>query len=150
MVFFIGACAYEPKTIVKTPRASHIQMPLNNKKITSVKPKLNVLLADKVGRIEKQIPPIIGIDLSNFKRNLIGLDKLEIIELLDKPAFERTEHPASIWQYKSSHCIIDIFFYSKENDFVVDHVEIRSNGIKMAEEKQCFSSFLDAKYKEKK
>jgi hypothetical protein len=77
------------------------------------------------------------------------LNKSEIIELLDKPAFKRTEFPASIWQYQSPICFIDIFFYSDKKKLIVDHVETRSKNIRKTNEKACFSSLLDAGYDEK-
>ena len=148
LIGVVSACTYEPKTMVKKPRASLSKVPL---KITpSIESKLNIHFANKMVRIEKKIQPIVGINFSTFKRNLIGLNKNEIIELLDKPTFERTEHPASIWQYQSSICFIDIFFYSNKNNLVVDHVEVRSKNIERTDEKRCFSSLLDSEYDEKK
>jgi hypothetical protein len=147
LLWFINACAYEPKTMVKTPRASQAKITSNIKITNSIESKLKVPLSNRVALVKKRghALPIIGINFSNFKRNLIGLNKFEVIELLDKPAFKRTEHPASIWQYQSSVCFIDIFFFPMKENMVVDYVEIRGTDIKRAEEKLCFSSFLDVR-----
>ena len=96
---------------------------------------------------QKQVKlPIIEINLSNFKKNLLGLSESEILELLDKPNFKRIEHPASIWQYQSSICIVDIFFYTIKKLFIVDHVEIRSSNLQKVSEKKCFSSLIDSNF----
>ena len=145
LLWFISACSYEPKTMVKTPRASQAKITSNIKITNSIESKLNGPFSNRMGLAKKRelALPIIEINFSNFKRNLIGLNKFEVIELLDKPAFRRTEHPASIWQYQSSVCFIDIFFFPMQKNMVVDYVEIRGTNIKRAEEKLCFSSFLD-------
>ena len=113
--------------------------------ITSAhKSTLNIQL-DKNKKQPPQLP-LIEINLSNFKSNLLGLSKPEIIELLDKPNFKRTEHPASIWQYQSPVCFVDIFFYYIKQVMIVDHVETRSIGLKRVNEKICFSSLIDSRY----
>nr|HIL77246.1 hypothetical protein [Rhodospirillales bacterium] len=147
-LLFVSACAYEPKTMVKIPRALETSISSNIKKTTSIKNKLKNALPHKIANstIKKQRLPIIEIDLSKFKNNLIGLNKFEIIELLDTPKFKRTEHPASIWQYQSFICFVDIFFYTHKKDMVVDHVEIRSKNVKNVSEKICFASLLDPEY----
>jgi hypothetical protein len=111
-------------------------------------PKYNNILKNPYSKNRNQPTqlPIIEIDLSSFKANLIGLNKLEIIELLDKPAFKRTEYPASIWQYRSTHCFVDIFFYSVKKQMLVDHVETRGNSLQKVSEKICFASLIDARY----
>lgn len=90
--------------------------------------------------------PIIEINLSNFKKKLLGLSEPEIIELLDKPNFKRIETPASIWQYQSTICIVDVFFYKTKKVFIVDHVEIRSSNLQKVSEKKCFSSLIGSRF----
>jgi hypothetical protein len=145
LLWFISACAYEPKTLVKTPRTSLANKTSHIKTTNSIELKLNIPPLNNKARAEKRVPalPIIGINFSNFKRNLIGLNEFEIIELLDKPSFKRTEHPASIWQYQSSICFLDIFFFPIKQNMVVDYIDIRGKNITRAEEKLCFSSLLD-------
>jgi len=148
MLLYLSACTYEPKTIVKTPRTSQASLPSILKETNSIKYILNVPLSNRATYKKKNVAPlpIIEINLSNFKRNLIGLNKFEITELLDEPSFKRREHPASIWQYQSSSCFVDIFFYHNKSNLIVDHVEIRSKNINEITEKQCFSSLLDSNY----
>ena len=148
MVWYISACTYDPQTIVKTPRTSQANLPTKVKGINTAKYKFITPLSNSAAEKKRELAPlpIIGINLSNFKKNLIGLNKFEITELLDKPSFKRKEHPASIWQYQSSICFIDIFFYNNKIDLIVDHVEIRSKTVNNIAEKQCFSSLLDSEY----
>lgn len=138
--------------MVKTPRALKPSISSSIEKTIPIKNKLNSALPNKLANraIKKEPPPIIEIDLSNFKNNLIGLNKFEIIELLDAPKFKRTEHPATIWQYQSFICFVDIFFYRDKNTMVVDYVEIRSKNVKKVGEKSCFASLLDSGYARKK
>ena len=150
LLWLISACAYEPKTIVKTPRNVQISLPSGIKDTRPIMNSLSVPLSKRTTANQIQPIPIVGIDLSNLIASLIGLNKLEIKELLDKPSFKRTEHPASIWQYQSPVCFIDIFFYSNKNVLIVDYVEVRSKSIKKITEKLCFSSLLDSEYHEKK
>ena len=138
--------------MIKIPRALETGISSSVEKTTPIKNKLNSTLPSRItnSAIKKQRLPIIEIDLLNFKNNLIGLNKFEIIELLDAPKFKRTEHPASIWQYQSSICFVDIFFYSHKKTMVVDHVEIRSKNVKKVGEKSCFGSLLDPEYGSKR
>jgi hypothetical protein len=137
--------------MVKTPRASPAKKTSTIKTTNSIESKLKLPLLNNSASAEKRVAarPIIGINFSNFKRNLIGLNELEVIELLDKPSFKRTEDPASIWQYQSSICFVDIFFFSNKKNMVVDHVETRSKNIRTADEKQCYTSLLNAEYDKK-
>ena len=131
--------------MVKTPRASPAKKTSAIKTTNSTESILKLPLLNNSTSAEKRVAarPIIGINFSNFKRNLIGLNELEVIELLDKPSFKRTEDPASIWQYQSSICFIDIFFFPIKQNMVVDYIDIRGKNITRAEEKLCFSSLLD-------
>ena len=148
IVWYLSACTYDPQTIVKTPRASQANLPTKVKEINAVKYKFITPLSDSAADKKRELAPlpIIGINLSDFKKNLIGLNKFEVTELLDKPSFKRKEHPASIWQYQSSICFIDIFFYNNNSDVIVDHVETRSKTLNNVSEKQCFSSLLNSEY----
>jgi hypothetical protein len=138
--------------MVKIPRALETGISSSVEQTIPINNKLNSALPSNnaTSTVKKQLFPIIEIDLSNFKNNLIGLNKFEIIELLDAPKFKRTEHPASIWQYQSFVCFVDIFFYSNKKAMVVDHVEIRSKDVKKVGEKSCFASLLDSEYGRKK
>ena len=148
MLWCLSACTYDPETIVKTPRTSQTNLPSKLKETNSIKYKFNTPLSNSTAYKKQKLEPlpIIGINLSNFKKNLIGLNKFEVTELLDKPIFKREEHPASIWQYQSSICFVDIFFYNNKNDLIVDYVEIRSTNINKVSEKNCFSSLLDSEF----
>jgi len=148
MLWFISACAYEPKTIVKTPRNFENNTKSAIKKPTPIKQVLAKNLAKELTKTRKQkiLLPMVKIDLSHFTKNLIGLNKFEILEILDQPNFKRTEHPASIWQYESAICFLDIFFYFQKTELIVDHVETRSKNIKKISEKRCASSLLDAEF----
>lgn len=151
ILWFISACAYEPETIVKTPRNyKKTIIPVMKKS----KPLELALIKNPSKELTKSTKktlqlPMISIDLSKFKDNLIGLNNFEILELLNQPNFRRTEHPASIWQYESDICFLDIFFYYQKPDLLVDFAEIRSKNIKKINEKLCVSSLLDSEFKKK-
>ena len=103
--------------------------------------KTKIETAVVVTNTRKQ-PDNIQINLMNFKERLVGLNSLEVRELLGTPKFKRNEHPASIWQYQSTVCLVDIFLFTQKNALTVDHVEVRSKNIQKVDEKICFASIL--------
>jgi len=82
------------------------------------------------------------VDLTNFKERLIGLDAAEVGELLGPPSLERIEPPATIWQFRATKCIVDVFLFADDGDSKVDHVEVRPRKTETVDEKDCFASIL--------
>ena len=143
-LLLIGACAYEPRTINKTtrvpePKIKPILEDLGPKKLKSNKKNITAIT---VVNNKSNLPNNIRINLTNFKKRLVGLNNLEVRELLGAPKFKRNEHSASIWQYQSTVCLVDIFLFTQEKILMVDHVEIRSKKIQNMDENKCFASIL--------
>lgn len=42
---------------------------------------------------------------------LKGLRPLEIVALLGQPELKRDEPPAELWQYRTTDCVLNLFFY---------------------------------------
>lgn len=56
--------------------------------------------------------------ISKAKRSpqaIVGLNALEIAELFGSPTLLRREQPAEIWQYQTSNCVLDVFFYPNKH-----------------------------------
>jgi len=151
-VFFLSACAFDPSTIVRTPRV------VDQAEAKSGEPaEENSKDSKPAGESGLDLPPeitdavekpaqiaAVEIDLTNFKERLLGLDGQEITELLGKPKFERSEPPAKIWQYQSNDCFVDLFLFEEAGDLTVDHVEVRGKQVEKTDEKICFASILKA------
>jgi len=45
---------------------------------------------------------------------LLGQSQHWVLKNLGKPAFIRTDMQANIWQYKNSHCVLNVFLYTGE------------------------------------
>ena len=148
-ILFLSACAFDPSTIVRTPRTPEAAEA--GAKGSDAQP------GDAGTKAAQELPPevtdafekpeqiaAVEIDLTNFKERLLGLDDQEITELLGKPKFERNEPPARIWQYQSNECFVDLFLFSQDGDITVDHVEVRGKQVEKIDEKVCFASILNA------
>jgi hypothetical protein len=44
---------------------------------------------------------------------LKGMRPTEIVALLGQPELKRDEPPAELWQYRTSDCVLNLFFYSE-------------------------------------
>lgn len=148
-ILFLSACAFDPSTIVRTPRTPEAAEA--GAKGSDAQP------GDAGTKAAQELPPevtdafekpeqiaAVEIDLTNFKERLLGLDDQEITELLGKPKFERNEPPARIWQYQSNECFVDLFLFSQDGDITVDHVEVRGKQVEKIDENVCFASILNA------
>lgn len=56
---------------------------------------------------------------------MIGMTRAEIDGLLGKPAFVRREPPAEFRRYRTPDCLVELYFYRRNNVHVLDHVELR-------------------------
>jgi len=50
-------------------------------------------------------------------RELTGLRPPEILTLLGKPDLRRDEPPAQLWQYRTSDCVLSLFFYRESDGY---------------------------------
>jgi len=146
----LTACTMDPGTIVRTPR--------ENVGETSAKSRLAMRKGTQIGaplaasgetanNSDTEVASL-GVDLTNFKDRLMGLDSDEINDLMGTPDLERAEPPALIWQYRHQLCTVDIFMYDDGAGPMVDHVEVRPAGDANAgekaavSEKECFAALL--------
>jgi hypothetical protein len=69
-------------------------------------------------RLSTQVAPLAAIpaaavatarfpDLGALK----GLRPVEIVALLGQPELKRDEPPAELWQYRTTDCVLNLFFY---------------------------------------
>lgn len=76
---------------------------------------------------------------------LIGLRRGRIEALLGVPGFAHHDEPAIVWRYTNGQCFLDVFFYRKEGDYVVIHVEARGRTVFRVVAKACFLDLLRAR-----
>ena len=93
---------------------------------------------------EEQEIAALEIDLTNFKDRLVTLRSAEVIDLMGRPEFERSEPPARIWQYRAPTCVMDLFLYDDGEDFVVEYVDLRTRGSERDKlnDRKCFASTI--------
>jgi hypothetical protein len=48
---------------------------------------------------------------------LKGLRPLEIVSLLGQPELKRDEPPAELWQYRTTDCVLNLFFYREAGGY---------------------------------
>lgn len=84
----------------------------------------------------------LEMDFTGFGESLLNLGMDEIKELLGIPAFQRVDPPAQIWQYRTTACIVDIFFYENMGQLTVEYVETRERKVSSVDERFCFGSVV--------
>jgi len=86
---------------------------------------------------ERTFPPPAMLD---------GLEAAKVLDLLGQPPFKRQDNPALIWQYRTSHCALDLFLYrdGRGGTYKVRHFETRNRGKAAVSAKNCFSALITA------
>ena len=152
----LGACTMETAALKRVPNAqiekSGVTGPLSSKKTYRSWERRSNREQDNldkessmndvvlINRNEKIVS--LDLNLTTFRESLFGLDVTNIMELLGTPAFQRLDPPASIWQYRVSDCVVDVFFYDNKGQLIVKHVETRARDGRKLDEKVCFVSVL--------
>jgi len=157
-VLILGGCSRaDPQTIKHTPpniedaRAGvpdrEKDSPIENKTKDSAPPYDGSASGEEEERrIPKQVAAV-PMDFTNFKDRLLGLDDGGLSDLMGSPSLERKEPPATIWQYRATYCVIDIFFYPDGDVNRVDHVEVRGRQSEGIEKTVCFATIIKDKPK---
>lgn len=72
---------------------------------------------------------------------MLGMTRAEIDGLFGKPAFVRREPPAEFRRYRTPNCLVELYFYRRNNVHVLDHVELR--GLRGgSSDARCLASLL--------
>lgn len=117
----------------------------NLPQITPEEIPLPVLRARPTSDVEKELmeaEPIEGFQIEDQK--LLGLEPKATEKLFGVASFVRWEGNATIRQYKSNACILDIVFYEEFSGapFRVTHFESRSQSGEGIEIKNCIEGFF--------
>ena len=56
-------------------------------------------------------------------KDLTGLNQPEILALFGKPDLRRDEPPAQLWQYRTSDCVLSLFFYREADGYRLARAE---------------------------
>ena len=61
----------------------------------------------------------------------------EVEALVGSPDFRRVEPPAELWQYRTADCVVDLFFYGKNDDRRVVHEDARPRDPSGGADQRC-------------
>ncbi|MBT7569071.1 MAG: hypothetical protein HN632_03915 [Rhodospirillaceae bacterium] len=158
-MLFLAACAAAPETIKRVPRvvedarviaADQAEAePEEDGGEDSDKPGEDAEEEEKKEEEKSEEAAALPVDLTNFKDRLLGLDNDDLSDLLGAPSLEREEPPATIWQYRTPACVVDVFLYSDGGENQVDHVEVRGRETDEVDEPKCFAAIIKDKDKVK-
>lgn len=84
----------------------------------------------------------LGLDHQPRPTKLVGVDGFDVEEALGKPDFIRKDDGVEIWQYRTAHCILDLFLYQKRGHLSVDHSELRGALPDHDADRTCFKSIV--------
>lgn len=56
-------------------------------------------------------------------KDLNGLKPDDVLAMLGQPDLRREEPPAEMWQYRTSDCVLSLFFYDDAGGYRLAHVE---------------------------
>jgi hypothetical protein len=91
--------------------------------------------------------PVIDAD----PKRLANQDAAGLAKLLGRPAFTRTDGPATLLRYRSAACVLDAFLYAPRGKAnaarIVDHVEARSPKGGAMDVRDCLAALLRARAK---
>jgi hypothetical protein len=87
------------------------------------------------------VPPRLSETERNPKR-LLHMNRRTISSLLGKPEFVRREATARVWQYRITHCVLDLFLYDEAAEHRVIHYEFRPTMAGSGPIDDCFEQLL--------
>jgi hypothetical protein len=70
------------------------------------------------------------------------MNRRTISSLLGKPEFVRREADARVWQYRTPHCVLDLFLYDEAAEHRVIHYEFRPTTAGSDQIGDCFEQLL--------
>ena len=76
---------------------------------------------------------------------ILGQNKNALTKIIGKPNFTRIDHPAEIWRYHDTACILDIYFYqslkaANSNTLLVNYIEARTPQGPRVETSRCLNT----------
>ena len=78
---------------------------------------------------------------------LIGLDQSGAVRLLGPATEKSDEPPATVWQYKTGNCELDLFFYLdlRSGNMRTLHYTFKGEGAEVARRQECWRSLIAAR-----
>lgn len=107
--------------------------------------------ADGDGANRDSAPPQKGADVASLPpasvdpARLARLTREKVRDLLGQPAFVRRESGAEFWRYRHRSCILELYFYEKDGQPVLDHLETREAGRDPAVMGRCIGALVAAR-----
>ena len=81
-------------------------------------------------------------------QQLIGMGPASLNAFLGAPELIRREAPASLWQYRTEDCVLDVVLYPDRRGDKVTYLEARENGATKITPRTCLNKLLRARYGE--
>ena len=107
---------------------------------TVIPPATNQVVPEPLPR-----PVVAPPRLSKTERDperLLHMNRRAISRLLGKPEFVRREATARVWQYRITHCVLDLFLYDEAAEHRVIHYEFRPTMAGSGPIDDCFEQLL--------
>lgn len=73
---------------------------------------------------------------------LIGMGPASLSAFLGAPQLIRRESPASLWQYRTEGCVLDVVLYPEKGTDRVSYVEARKDGLLKIPARACLNRLL--------
>ncbi|PPR10984.1 MAG: hypothetical protein CFH41_01084 [Alphaproteobacteria bacterium MarineAlpha11_Bin1] len=70
---------------------------------------------------------------------LLGMTTSEITLLLGDPVFVRRDPPGEFWRYRTKRCILELYFYRRDSEWYVNHIEMRHRNEQAADKSGCIA-----------
>src|SRR5690606_7847713 len=89
----------------------------------------------------------LGAAIAGEDGDLTGFTEAQVEELLGPPLAVRRDDPAESWQYATSDCVLDLFFYEQTGAWRVVHMEARTIAALDAPADNCVRSVLAGRFR---
>ncbi len=80
--------------------------------------------------------------INDDPQQLIGMGPASLSAFLGAPELIRRESPASLWQYRTEDCVLDIVLYTERSGDKVTYLEAREDGVTKVPARQCLNKLL--------
>ena len=86
--------------------------------------------------------PVVPETATISPGDLMNKSRDEISKLLGKPQFIRRDPPVEFWRYQDSSCVLEVFFYRRNNVPLLDHFEVRGLGRNQTSDSRCLNALI--------
>jgi len=84
--------------------------------------------------------------INDDPEQLIGMGPASLNAFLGAPELIRREAPASLWQYRTEGCVLDVVLYPDRTGDKVTYLEAREDGATKIPPRDCLNKLLRARF----